>query len=510
MKKQINQLETLKIRLKRGGGKEKIKQQYLKGKRTARERINILLDHKSFTELNTFMTKNTNVRSVENLEGDGVITGYGKIKEKLVFVYAQDFTVHGGSLGEIQAKKIVKIMDMAFENKAPIIGLIDSGGANIQEGVKALDGYGQILYRNCIYSGIIPQISVILGPCAGGAVYSPALCDFVFMVKNISKMFITGPRVIEEVTGEYIDEEKLGGTNIHSKESGVAHFVEETEEEILKRVREVVSYIPDANKGNDTFAKEEIQAPVTGNLLEIVPTERKKTYNMHHVIEHIVDKGSILEVQKEYARNMIVSFAKVGGQVVGIVANNPKVKAGAIDIDASDKCARFVRFCDAFKIPLIVLEDVGGFLPGIHEEQKGLIRHGAKVIFAFSEATVPKITVIIRKAYGGAFVALNSKALGADFVFAWPSAEIAVMGAEGAIQILHTKELAENKEGNFKQKKIEEYYEKYANPYLAASFGMIDEMISPTDTRKYLISSLQTLKNKSKHLPINRHNNLPL
>lgn len=510
----IEELEERRYKVKMGGGDKRIDAQHNRGKKTARERIDYLLDEGTFVEINTF----TEGRGLESgkvdAPGEGVVTGYGKIDGRLVFVFAQDFTVFGGALGEAHALKVAKIMDFAAENGAPIIGLNDSGGARIQEGVLSLDGYGDIFYRNSIFSGVIPQISVILGPCAGGAVYSPAITDFVFMVEKTSQMFITGPKVIKSVTGADIGTEDLGGAFVHSSVSGNAHFSAPTEEQVLDDVRRLISFIPQCNKEKTPYKapeKEMARDERIDELIDIVPIAGTKVYDVRKVILAVIDDESFMEVQPLFAKNIVVGFARINGESVGIVANNPKFMAGGLDIDSSDKVSRFIRFCDCFNIPLITFEDVSGFIPGIKQEHGGIIRHGAKILYAYSEATVPKITVILRKAFGGAYVALNSKSIGADQVFSWPNAEVAVMGPEGAANIIFAKEIEEsdNPEAT-RQAKIQEYREKFANPYVAAANGMIDDVIDPRDTRKCLINALEMLRNKKKSLPDKKHGNIPL
>lgn len=509
----INDLYDRKRKIELGGGDDRIEKQHEKGKLTARERIELLVDKDSFVELNPFIKHRTVDFGMDKQEGpgDGVVTGYGKVNGRPIYLFSQDFTVFGGALGEMHALKIANVMDLAAKNGAPFIGLNDSGGARIQEGVVSLDGYGQIFYRNAIYSGVIPQISVILGPCAGGAVYSPAITDFVFMTDETSQMFITGPKVIETVTGEKISAEDLGGSKVHNTISGNAHFRGKTEEEVLESVRLLLSYLPQSfeEKPSITDVKEEDN--YRPDLSDIVPFEAIRPYDVRKVIEQVVDMDSFLEVQKEFAKNIVIGLARINGEVVGLVCNQPKVMAGGLDIDSSDKAARFIRFCDAFNIPIITFEDVTGFFPGIKQEHGGIIRHGAKILFAYSEATVPKITVILRKAYGGAYVALNSKSIGADVVFAWPNAEIAVMGPNGAANIIFAREIAQSDNPEaIRAEKIEEYREKFANPYVAASMGMVDDVIDPRETRMKLIQSLEMMRNKKETRPNKKHGNIPL
>ncbi|ERN52750.1 acyl-CoA carboxylase subunit beta [Alkalihalophilus marmarensis] len=510
----INELEERREKVKLGGGEARIDAQHDRGKMTARERIDLLVDEGTFVELNPFIEHRGLDYGSAEAPGEGVVTGYGKVDGRLIFLFAQDFTVFGGALGEMHARKIAKVMDLAAENGAPIIGLNDSGGARIQEGVLSLDGYGHIFYRNAIYSGVVPQISVIMGPCAGGAVYSPAITDFVFMVEKTSQMFITGPKVIESVTGAKINSENLGGAKVHSSVSGNAHFTSPSEEQVLKDVRKLISFLPQNHEERTPVKKPENTKPLDERieeLIDIVPVDGTKVYDVRHVIEKIVDDEDFLEVQPKFAKNIVCGFARIEGETVGIVANNPKMMAGGLDIDSSDKCSRFIRFCDCYNIPLITFEDVSGFIPGVQQEHGGIIRHGAKILYAYSEATVPKITVILRKAFGGAYVALNSKAIGADVVYAWPNAEIAVMGPEGAANIIFAKEINESDDPEAtRAAKIADYRERFANPYVAASNGMVDDVIDPRDTRKSLAQALDMLRNKKKELPKKKHGNIPL
>lgn len=513
MEKKLMELHDRRRKIELGGGDKRIASQHDKGKLTARERLEILLDEGTFRELNPFIEHRATHFGMADLEGpgEGVVTGWGKINGRIVYVFAQDFTVFGGALGEMHALKVAKIMDLAAKNGAPVIGLNDSGGARIQEGVSSLDGYGHIFYRNSIYSGVIPQISVIMGPCAGGAVYSPAITDFIFMVEGTSQMFITGPKVIETVTGENISAENLGGARVQSSVSGVAHFTAKTEEEVLNEVRRLLSFLPQNNmeepprlfcKPDDGYSEE---------LLEVVPVEATKAYDVRDVITRVVDGGDFLEVQPNFAKNAVIGLARIEGHPIGIVANQPKFMAGGLDIDSSDKISRFIRFCDCFNIPLITFEDVTGFIPGVMQEHRGIIRHGAKILYAYSEATVPKITIILRKAFGGAYVALNSKAIGADLVYSWPTGEVAVMGAEGAANIVFAKEIAESENPiETRAQKIAEYKEKFANPYVAASLGMVDDVIDPRETRQKLKEALEILRNKRETRPPKKHGNIPL
>ncbi|QIZ68285.1 acyl-CoA carboxylase subunit beta [Geobacillus subterraneus] len=509
----INELYDRRREIELGGGDEKIEQQHAKGKLTARERIDLLLDEGTFVELNPFIEHRCTDFGLGEKKGpgDGVVTGYGKINGRTVFVFSQDFTVFGGALGEMHAKKITNIMDLAAKIGAPVIGLNDSGGARIQEGVLSLDGYGHIFYRNAIYSGVIPQISVIMGPCAGGAVYSPAITDFVFMVEKTSQMFITGPKVIEAVTGEKISAEDLGGARVHNTISGNAHFAAANEEEALAEVRRLLGYLPSNNHEKPPFGPIPDGDDYRPDLADVVPIDAVRPYDVRHVIAHVVDDGSFFEVQKDFAKNIVIGFARIKGEVVGLVCNQPKFMAGGLDIDSSDKAARFIRFCDSFNIPIITFEDVTGFFPGVKQEHGGIIRHGAKILYAYSEATVPKITVILRKAYGGAYVALNSKSIGADVVYAWPNAEVAVMGPQGAANIIFASEIEKSPNPEeTRAQKIVEYREKFANPYVAAKYGMIDDVIDPRDTRIKLIQALEMLRHKHEERPKKKHGNIPL
>ncbi len=491
-----------------GGGEKAIEKQKAGGKLTARERILCILDPNSFQEYDLFVEHSGREFGMDKkyLPGDGVITGTGTMQGHPVCIYAQDFTVAGGSLGYMHAKKITKIMDHAMKLKVPIIGINDSGGARIQEGVNALAGYGDIFYRNTAASGVIPQISVILGPCAGGAVYSPALTDFVFVVDKISKMFITGPEVIKSVLGEDISQEDLGGARVHAEITGNAHFFAESEEECFEQIQQLVSYIPFSNsKKADPFP---VKNPKTKEykIENFFPTDPKKPYDVRNIIKSIADNSEFLEVQELFATNIVIGFGRIEGQTVGFVANQPLCMAGVLDVDCSDKAARFIRYCDAFNIPLVTLVDLPGYLPGVDQEYAGVIRHGAKLLYAYSEATVPKITIILRKAYGGGYIAMCSNHLKADFVFAWPTAEIAVMGPEGAANIVFRNEImaADNPE-EMRQKKIVEYREKFANPYVAAAYGYIDAVIKPEETRRYIIHSLNISKNKTEVPPMKKH-----
>jgi acetyl-CoA carboxylase carboxyltransferase component len=499
---------------KAGGGEKRIKAQHEKGKLTARERIGFLLDKDSFVEQDLLVEHRCINFDMDKVEapGEGVVTGYGTIDGRLVYVFAQDFTVIGGSLGEMHAKKICKIMDMAMKMGAPCIGINDSGGARIQEGVDSLSGYGQIFYRNTIASGVIPQISIIVGPAAGGAVYSPAIMDFVFMVKNIGIMHITGPEVIKAVTGEVVSSEQLGGAMTHNIKSGVAHFAAENEEEVYQMVRKLISFIPSNNIENPPIVESKDDPNrMEETLLNIVPVDPNKPYEMKDVIRYIVDEGDFFESQFYFATNIITGFARLNGYSIGIIANQPKILAGCLDINASDKASRFIRFCDAFNIPILTFVDVPGFLPGTAQEYGGIIRHGAKLLYAYSEATVPKITLIVRKAYGGAYLAMCSRDLRADQVIAWPTAEIAVMGSQGATNIIFRKEImkAENPE-KVRQEKIEEFKQKFSNPYEAAKRGYVDMVIDPRETRPRLITTLEMLSTKRENRPAKKHGNFPV
>jgi len=510
----IEELRKLKAQARRGGGKERIKRQHEKGRLTARERLDILLDKGSFRELDSLVVHRTTDFEMEEKKylGDSVVTGWGTINNRLVYVFSQDFTVFGGSLGEVHAEKIVKVMDLAMNNGAPLIGLNDSGGARIQEGVVSLGGYADIFLRNSLASGVIPQISVIMGPCAGGAVYSPALTDFIFMVRGSSFMFITGPEVVETVTHEQVTFEELGGADVHAEKSGVCHVAADTEANTLFLVRKLLSYIPQNNMEDPPFQPTD-DSPLRREaaLDSIIPDDPSKPYDIKEVISLIIDEGEFFEVQEKYAPNIVIGFARLGGHSVGIVANQPAYLAGVLDIDASEKAGRFVRFCDAFNIPLLTFVDVPGFLPGVEQEHGGIIRAGAKLLYAYSEATVPKLTVITRKAYGGAYDVMSSKHIRGDINLAWPSAEIAVMGPEGAVKIIFRKELAQaDNPQERKEELVQEYREKFANPYIAASRGYIDDVIEPRDTRPRLINSLEMLANKREKNPPKKHPNLPL
>ncbi|MEM7380668.1 MAG: acyl-CoA carboxylase subunit beta [Bacteroidota bacterium] len=496
-----------------GGGQKRIDKQHQKKKLTARERINYLLDEGSFEEMGVLVTHRTTDFGMENeiYFGDGVVTGYGTIDGRLVYVYAQDFTVFGGALSETHAEKICKVMDLAMKVGAPIIGLNDSGGARIQEGVRSLGGYADIFYRNVQASGVIPQLSAIMGPCAGGAVYSPAMTDFTLMVEQTSYMFVTGPNVVKTVTNEEVSSEELGGASTHASKSGVAHRTAVNDVACMEDVKKLLSYLPQSNRQKPEKLEYELGEEVREVLSDIVPDNANKPYDMHEVIEGIIDEDSFFEIHSDYAENIIVGFARLGGRSVGVIANQPMFLAGVLDVKSSIKAARFTRFCDSFNIPLLVLVDVPGFLPGTDQEWNGIIVHGAKLLYALSEATVPRVTVITRKAYGGAYDVMNSKHIGADFNFAWPTAEIAVMGAKGASEIIFRREIAaaKNPEEALKEKETE-YAEKFANPYRAARRGFIDEVILPKNTRRKLIKAFAMLESKEVVPPKKKHGNIPL
>jgi propionyl-CoA carboxylase beta chain len=497
-----------------GGGKARIDKQHQQGKLTARERVTFLLDENSFNEIGQFVEHRATTFGLDkqHFPGDGVITGFGTIHGRLVYIFSQDFTVLGGSLSETHAAKICRIMDLAMKNGAPVIGLNDSGGARIQEGVVSLAGYADIFYRNTRASGVIPQISVIMGPCAGGAVYSPALTDFVFMVEETSYMFVTGPNVVKTVTHEEVTSEALGGAKTHAEKSGVNHFIAANDVECLKKVRDLVTYFPQYASELPPQPKEfSFNQSKLETIKNIIPDNVNVPYDIRKVVECVIDDTSFREVQEDFAKNIVVGFARLEGRTLGIIANQPAAMAGVLDIDASRKGARFVRFCDSFNIPLLVFEDVPGFLPGTDQEWRGIITHGAKLLYAFSEATVPRITVITRKAYGGAFDVMNSKNIGADMNYAWPTAEIAVMGAKGAAEIIFKREIAEaaNPEEKWKEKEAE-YADLFANPYRAAERGIIDDVILPEETRSRLIAAFKMLENKAETLPFKKHGNIPL
>ncbi len=510
----ILELRNLREQARQGGGDQRVARQHQKGKLTARERLEILLDPDSFNELEPFITHQGNEMGTLDQEylGEGVVTGYGQIDGRTVYVYAQDFTVYGGTLSQMQSHKICRVMDLAMRNGVPIVGLIDSGGARIQEGIKSLAAYAEIFRRNAQYSGVIPQISVMLGPCAGGAAYSPALTDFVIMSENTSFMFITGPDVIRTVTGEQVDANNLGGPEVHMRVSGTAHLLGVDERESLLLCRKVLSYLPSNNVENPPFMHpQDDPARMDNELNGIVPLDSATPYAMHEVIERVCDHGSLLELQPDFAQNAIIGLARIGGFPVGIVAQEPGVMAGVIDIDASDKIARFVRMCDCFNLPVVTFVDSPGFLPGVGQEHGGVIRHGAKVLYAYSESTVPKISIITRKAYGGAYVVMSSKYLGTDINYAWPSAEIAVMGPEGAVNIAYRKEIAEADDPDQERKRLtEEYRKHFNNPYRAAHAGYIDDVIEPRETRPKIIAALSALRDKYSSNPPRKHGNMPL
>ncbi|WP_456440548.1 acyl-CoA carboxylase subunit beta [Caldithrix abyssi] len=497
-----------------GGGPKSIEKQHAKGKLTARERIDLLLDENSFEEIDMFrISTDKNFGDVERkVFGDGIVTGYGTIHGRLVFVYSFDFTVYGGSLSQVVAEKVVKIQEMAVKNGAPIIGINDSGGARIQEGVDSLAGYTSIFLNNVLHSGVVPQISAVVGPAAGGAVYSPALTDFIFMVRNTSFMFLTGPKIVKTVNHEDVTADELGGADVHATKSGLTHFTFDDEHALFAAIRELMNYLPNNNMEEPIIlSTDDPPERVDERLNYIVPDNPHKPYDMKEVIAMVLDDGKFMEVQELYAPNIVVGFGRLNGRSVGVVANQPKHLAGVIDSNASIKAARFVRFCDAFNIPIITFEDVPGFMPGTVQEYNGIIRHGAKLLYAYAEATVPKITVITRKAYGGAFCVMNSKHLRGDMIYAWPTAEIAVMGPEGASEIIYAKEIKNAPDPQaVLQEKIKEYREKFANPYVAAGRGMIDEVIEPKITRYKLIKALEMLKNKRDENPPKKHGNIPL
>ena len=496
-----------------GGGQERIETQHKKGRLTARERIDLLMDKGSFREVDAFVQHRTHDFGLDKQKfmGDSVVTGWGTIEGRLAYVFSQDFTVFGGSLGEVHAEKICKIMDMAMKNGAPVIGLNDSGGARIQEGVVALGGYADIFLRNTMASGVVPQISAIMGPCAGGAVYSPALTDFIFMTRGTSYMFVTGPDVVKTVTHEEVTQEELGGAGVHSETSGVCHVAADSEADTLYLIRKMLGYLPQNNMEDPPFVPGDDPLRMDEELNNIVPDDANKPYDIKDAITRIMDNGQFFEIHENYAQNIVVGFARLGGHSVGIVANQPAVLAGVLDIDASEKGARFVRFCDAFNIPIITFEDVPGFLPGTFQEHHGIIRSGAKLLYAYCEATVPKLTVVTRKAYGGAYCVMSSKHIRSDVNLAWPSAEIAVMGPDGAVNIIFRKELAEAKDPVARKAElVADYREKFASPYVAAEYGFIDDVIEPKETRPRLINALEMLANKRDSSPAKKHGNIPL
>jgi methylmalonyl-CoA decarboxylase subunit alpha len=513
MDEKLNHLQERRKRTLAGGGEKRVADQHGKGKLTARERLAKLLDEGSFVEIGAFAQ--TGLEDASSLEypnpGEGVVTGYGTIMGRQIYVYAQDFTVAGGSLGEVHAAKICRVLDLAAQNGTPVIGMNDSGGARIQEGVYSLNGFGSIFYRNTLCSGVIPQLSIIMGPCAGGAVYSPAITDFVFMVSGIGNMFITGPQVIKAVTGESVSPEELGGAATHNEKSGVAHFYSEDEDACFSQIRTLLSYLPSNNVDDPPLAEAREPELSQDDLATLMPENPNRSYDVREVIKRVVDGSELFEVHQGYAQNALVGFARINGRPVGIIANQPQVKAGCLDVNSSDKIARFVRFCDCFNLPLVTFVDVPGYLPGVEQEWGGVIRHGAKILYAYSEATVPQISIILRKAYGGAYIAMNSRSLGADLCLAWPSAEIAVMGPEGAVNIVNRRELeaAGDKEEK-RQELVQQYRDKYANPYIAAARGWIDDVIDPRQTREYLVRGLDMVANKREQRLMRKHGNIPL
>lgn len=514
MEEKIRLLRELNLKAELGGGEARIAKQHAAGKLTARERIELLLEKGSFVEIDKFVTHRCNDFGLDKqkIPGDGVVTGYGLIGKKTVFVFAQDFTVFGGALSETYARKICKIMDMAMQLGAPVIGLNDSGGARIQEGVQSLAGYAEIFLRNSLASGVIPQISAIMGPCAGGAVYSPALTDFIFMVKETSYMFITGPEVVKSVTQEEVTMEELGGSDVHSFRSGVSHFTGENDMDCILKIRELMSFLPSNNMAEPPFVVTTDSPNRNDPSLDLlIPANPNQPYDIKELILSVADDHNFFEVQEDYAKNIVIGYIRLNGKTIGVVANQPAQLAGTLDINASIKAARFVRFCDAFNIPLLTLVDVPGFLPGINQEYDGIIRNGAKLLYAYCEATVPKVTVITRKAYGGAYDVMSSKHIRGDVNFAYPTAEIAVMGPDGAVNILFKKELGKEEDVPKKKKELEALYrEKFANPYRAAELGYIDEIIEPSETRTHLIRSFELLANKRQSNPPKKHSNIPL
>jgi len=514
LKDELEKLARLEEQAKAGGGEKRIQQQHDSGKLTARERLGLLFDPGTFQELDLFVQHRcTNFGMDEvSIPADGVVTGYGKVNGRTVCAYAQDFTARGGTLGEMHARKICRVMDMAMKLKVPIVGFIDSGGARIQEGINALDGYGNIFFRNSSASGVIPQISAIMGPAAGGAVYSPAMTDFVFMVKRTSYMYITGPAVVKAATGEEIGDDELGGAVAHSVKSGVAQFAGDSDEQTIEEIKRLLGYLPPSYEEKPPYIATTDSPDRTDPALDdIIPDSPRKAYDMKDVIRSIVDNGEFLEPSRQYATNMITCFARCNGYAIGIIANQPSYLAGCLDINAADKATRFIRFCDAFNIPLLTIVDVPGYLPGSHQEWGGIIRHGAKLLWCYSEATVPKITLITRKAYGGAYLAMCSQSLGADYTLAWPRAEIAVMGAEGATAIIHRQEIQAADDPRAKeQEKVEEYRELFYNPYVAARMGYINDVIRPGDTRPRIIAALEALQSKKETRPAKKHGNIPM
>jgi len=514
LKEEIEKLARLEAELKAGGGEKSVQKQHDSGKLTARERLDLFFDKGTFQETDLFVQHRSSNFGMDkvSIPADGVVTGYGKVNGRTVCAYAQDFTARGGTLGEMHARKIYRVMDLAMKMKVPMVGFIDSGGARIQEGINALDGYGNIFFRNSCASGVIPQISAIMGPAAGGAVYSPAMTDFVFMVKKTSYMFITGPGVVKSVTGEEIGNEELGGALTHSTKSGVTQFACDNDEQAIEEIKKLLSYLPLNNEEKPPYIKSKDPPDRTDEALnDILPENSNKGYNMKEVIKAIVDDGELLEPSRQWAQNMITAFARMNGHVVGIIANQPNYLAGCLDINASDKATRFIRFCDAFNISLLTIADVPGFLPGSHQEWGGIIRHGAKLLWCYAEAIVPKITLITRKAYGGAYIAMCSQGLGADYTLAWPQAEIAVMGAEAATDIIFNKDIkAADDPAALRQEKVEEYRELLYNPYVAARMGYINAVIQPVETRAKIIAALEALQNKKETRPYKKHGNIPM
>ncbi len=514
MNEEIEKLARLEADLKAGGGEKSVQKQHESGKLTARERLDLFFDKGTFQETDLFVQHRSSNFGMDKvtIPADGVVTGFGKVNGRTVCAYAQDFTARGGTLGEMHAKKICRVMDLAMKMKVPMVGFIDSGGARIQEGINALDGYGNIFYRNSCASGVIPQISAIMGPAAGGAVYSPAMTDFVFMVKKTSYMFITGPAVVKSVTSEEITNEELGGALTHSTKSGVTQFACNSDEEAIVEIKKLLGYLPSSNDERPPLAEPgDAPSGAAETLDNVLPENSNKTYNMKDVIKAVMDGGEFLEISRQYAQNMITAFARMNGQAIGIIANQPQFLAGCLDINASDKATRFIRFCDAFNIPLLTIADVPGFLPGSHQEWGGIIRHGAKLLWCYAEATVPKITLITRKAYGGAYIAMCSQGLGADYTLAWPQAEIAVMGAEAAADIIFSKDIqAAADPAAAREQKIAEYRGLLYNPYVAARMGYINAVVPPSETRARIIAALEALKDKKESRPYKKHGNIPM
>jgi acetyl-CoA/propionyl-CoA carboxylase len=508
----IKRLHRMKKMAELGGGEDKIEAQHSKGKLTARERIDLLLDEGSFLEIDKYVTHRSDDPHAEKYYGDGVITGFGTVNGRQVFLYVYDFTILGGSLGEMAGKKVVKLMDHAIKAGAPLIGIIDSGGARIQEGVLSLDGYGDIFYRNTLASGLVPQITAMIGPCAGGAVYSPAMTDFVIMVENVGQMFVTGPEVVKEVLSQEVSFEELGGAKAHATKSGVAHFVAKNEYECMDKIKKLLSFMPQNNTEEPPILDTRDEPNrIDANLVNILPENPYEQYDIRQILTSIVDNGDFLEVHELFAENILVGFARMGGRPIGVVANQPMYLAGALDINSSNKAARFIRFCDAYNIPVVTLVDTPGYLPGTDQEHNGIIRHGSKLLFAYCEATVPKITCIIGKAYGGAYIAMGSKNLRADFNYAWPTAEIAVLGPEAAITIIHRRTLKQSTDAVGTKKKLaKEFRDKFANPYIAAEKGIIDAVIDPMETRPMIIRALEALANKVEARPWKKHGNINL